>query len=478
MLAMLNKIQATQRRAEKLRPIQVQGPTRVEEAPSLEAYWRARFPRYHYATHINYLVQELSSLKSGDAVIINMPPRHGKSETVGAFLEWWLGQNPDRELMYAAYSARLAQERSRKMRNEIAAGAAFARYFPNVCLARDSKSIGQWKTSHEGGMLAAGVGGSLTGMGAHLAIIDDPLKGRREAESELIRQNVINWFKSDFLTRLSPDGILIVIQTRWHTHDLTGWLLENIQGEDFGAFNWRVINLPALAEDGDALGRSRGQALWPERWPEDKLQKNRHILGEYDFSALYQQQPYVRGGSIFLDGVSRYDAPNAQDARIVIALDTASSKRTSADYSVFSVLAGSGASSEVNADILEVRRGRWALLELGAVAQELQQRYGVEIIVEQTAQSLPIIQYLESMGIRARGVRPIGDKFTRAQPLAAAWNSGRVRVPVSAPWLGDLMAELTAFTGTDGDAHDDQVDSLAYAWDELVNAPVFFIGRA
>lgn len=435
--------------------------------PTLEAYWKARYPNYQYAQHVALLIHTLEQLRAGDALIINMPPRHGKSESVKAYIEWYMGQHPDHSVMYGSYSARLAYRQSRAVRNEILTGGAFPRAFPQVQLARDERSKAQWQTSAEGGFLPAGVGGSITGFGAHLAVIDDPIKGRKQAESPVVRQGVIDWFKNDLYTRLAPDSILIVIQTRWHTEDLTGWLLENMEDEDFSDLNWKTLELPALAEPTrekpDPMGRAAGAALWPDRWSAAKLEKTRRVLGDYDFSALYQQCPTVKGGTIFLESVTRYEVP-ASEGRTVVFADTASSKRETADYSAFSVWRSYLEKGEMCADLLEVVHGRFSITEFGAQARRLQEQYGVPIHVEKNGVGLPITQYLTSVDLNVIPVTVEGDKYTRSLPYSAAWNTGRIRLPRAAPWLSSWMTEHLAFTGTDADGHDDQVDSGSGAW--------------
>lgn len=409
----------------------------------------------------------LESLKPGDIGIINMPPRHGKTETVRAFAEYYLGQHPNHEIMYTSYSSALAYRSSRQIRNEIATGIAFNNCFPTVLLASDSKAVQQWNTLEGGGLRAAGVGGSITGMGAHLAIVDDPLKGRKQAESAVVREAAKEWLKSDLMTRLAPNAIMLLIQTRWHVDDLAGFVLASAGSEDFGGMRVRVLSLPALAEGDqpDPLGRTEGQALWPSRWPASKLAKSAEVLGPYDWASLYQQRPYSRGGAVFNDSPARYESLELEGKRLVAFLDTASSKKTSADYSALVVLAAWSEEGRARADVVEVIRGRYDLLELEGVVRGVVGRFGVSLRIEETAQSLPILQYLRSCKLQVVGRRPVGDKFTRAQPVAAAWKRGDIRLPAAAAWVGEFINELSMFTGTGSDLHDDQVDALSGAWE-------------
>jgi len=444
---------------------------RERKPPPFETYWKDRYPTYHYARHIDVLAGILEGLEPGDALILNLPPRHSKSETVGAYLEWILGRDPSDRVLYTSYSGTLAYKRSRQIRNEIRDGHAFRRHFPGVSLASDSRKVSEWALAthgHEdggGGMIAAGVGGSVTGMGARVGVVDDPLKGRKQAESPKVREAVIDWFRSDFFTRLEPDAIIIIIQTRWHKYDLTGWLLENKDGEDFGAFNWRVLSLPAIAEDDqDPLERPAGAALWPERWPIGKLTANRNLLGEYDWASLYQQRPFLKGGSVFTDGVKRCELPISLDgALVVLTADLAASVKTSADHSVFHAGATWGRGPEMTGKVLEVRRGRWSVDQQINHMQQMQALYGQPFYVERSPNAIPVIDVARSRGVRIIEVKPEGDKFSRAQPYASAWNGGRVEVPM-APWATVYISELTSFKGDGSDDADDQVDTGSYWW--------------
>lgn len=440
--------------------------------PTLTAYWQARYPRYDLAPHIRLMIEALEALGPDEGLIITMPPRHSKTETVKAWMEWMIGQHPGAEAIYASYAVRLARTSSRSIRNEIATGLAFPKFFPHVRLADDAQGATDWGTNKAGFFRAAGVGGSITGMGAFLAAIDDPLKDRKAAESEVIREGVWEWFTSALLTRLAPGARIVLTHTRWHPDDLAGRVLKKIEeGEDaeLGGLTWTHLNLMAIYDDptvADPVGRNLGEPLWPRRFGLKKL-LGMKAANEYDFEALYQQRPRKRGGQVFNDAPTRYQMPDREGARLVIAVDTASSQRKTADFTAFVVMAGQGSGAERTADILEVQHARMDLLQLGAAAQDLQERYGAAITLEETAQSLPIIQYLKTLGVIVRGVRPVGDKFTRSQPLAAAWNAGRVRLPEAAPWVIPLLSEMAAFTGTPADEHDDQVDAAAYAWAAL-----------
>ncbi len=217
-----------------------------------------------------------------------MPPRHGKSELVSRrFPAWLMGKDPTRQVIAASYSAELAQDFGRDVRN-LVGSPEFGVIFPGVALAADSAAAGRWNTGQGGSYVAVGVGGSITGRGAHIGIIDDPLKDRQEADSEVRRAHVKGWYQSTFYTRLMPPAAVVLCQTRWHEDDLAGWLLAEAET---GGDRWEILDLPALD--------SSGEALWPERYPVASLERIRRNVGPREWSALYQQKPQPDEGTYF-----------------------------------------------------------------------------------------------------------------------------------------------------------------------------------
>ena len=231
--------------------------------------------------------------------MIFMPPRHGKSElATKRFPAWFLGRNPDRQVIQASYNSDLAKDFGRQVRN-IFQERRFQNVFQGVELAQDSKAADRWNTSKNGAYVAAGVGTAVTGRGADILIIDDPLKDREEAESETRRETVWNWYTSTAYTRLQGMRAEILVQTRWHEDDLAGRLLE---AEAKGGKKWDKLILPALMSDGGAL--------WPERFPVNVLQEIKQTIGPRDWSALYQQEPAPDDGTFFLKAwFKRHEKP-------------------------------------------------------------------------------------------------------------------------------------------------------------------------
>jgi predicted phage terminase large subunit-like protein len=410
-------------------------------------------PQYSAPRHLQPLVDVLDAAERGPVrALISVPPRFGKTDTVLHAAARWLRRFPGDTVAYASYAADIAHSKSRLARDHaIKAG---------VQLRGDSNAVHEWRTTSNGGMIATGIGGPLTGHGAKLLIVDDPFANRQEAESAIKRQAVHDWFNSTALTRLEPKGSVLVVHTRWHGDDLIG-RLEREGG-------WQVINLPAL----DELGVS----LWEERWPATVLEERHVLVGEYDWASLYQGRPRPRGGALFANA-TRYDTPELAGARIIIGVDPAASEKTYADYSVAVVLAVHGRGATMRCDVLDVMRAQLEIPKLIARLRELQTRYpGAPMAVEAVGGFRAVPQMLRSVDplLNVTEIHPATDKFIRAQPVSAAWNAGRVRIPVSAPWVAAFLDEVQNFTGV-RDAHDDQVDALAHAWNHA-HEPQAYVG--
>ncbi len=220
--------------------------------------------------------------------MIFMPPRHGKSETVTIrYSAWRLENDPKLNIIVGSYNQKLANRFSRRIRR-IAE--------ERIVLSKDRKAVDEWETKEGGGVRAVGVGAGVTGFGADLVMIDDPVKGRSHAESKTIRDNTWEWYTDDVYTRLEPKGAVVLIQTRWHEDDLAGRLKK---AEANGGDRWDVVSLPAIAEADDPLGRKIGEALWPQRFDVKALDRIRQQQGSYSFNAMYQQRPVAREGNVF-----------------------------------------------------------------------------------------------------------------------------------------------------------------------------------
>lgn len=347
----------------------------------------------------------------------------------------------DRRNAYVTYEAHRAEDMSlRALR--IAADAG---------LPTDG-SRRSWRLAGGGGLVATGIGGPLTGYAVDgLLLVDDPVKNRQDAESQVKRDHTHDWFRDVAMTRVHPGGSVVVIQTRWHNDDLGGRLI---------AEGWEHINLPALSDE--------GASLWPEKWSPEFLAKRREIVGEYTWASLYQGRPRPRGAAVFRDAYFYRELPQPLPDKPAIAFrksigaDFAYTKKTYADYSVAVVMAEHAGVYYV----LDVIRAQLEAPAFAARLGPLQKEHGVKVHAYVSGTEKGLIQFLKEREIRMQDSPAIVDKFARAQPVAAAWNAGKVLLPEGAPWVDALLAELGDFTGV-SDRHDDQVDALAAAFDAL-----------
>lgn len=257
---------------------------------SLLNFTKYTFRGYQVSHHHRLICEKLDAVERGEArrVMIFMPPRHGKSELASRrFPPYVLGRNPDKEIISASYGAELAVDFGREVRNTINTP-RYQVVFPGTQLAIDSSAKGRWHTNGRGGYVAAGVGTSITGRGANILNIDDPVKDRAEAESETVRDSIWAWYRSTAYTRLEKDAAVILTMTRWHEDDLAGRLLEAAQVD---GDKWDVLCLPAISPE--------GTALWPEKYDMGALAQMRKVLEQREWGALYQQEPRPSGSSFF-----------------------------------------------------------------------------------------------------------------------------------------------------------------------------------
>ena len=292
--------------------------------------------KYRPNWHHEVIAHELEKIDKGIAdwkiLILMMPPRHGKSEEATInFPAWYLGRNPDKEIITASYSAELAQDFGSKTRNLV--DSEEYQYIFNLKLKQDEKSKAKWKTSKGGSYTSVGIGGAITGRGANVLIIDDPIKNREEADSKLIRDKHWNWFTSTAYTRLEPDGKIVLILTRWHLDDLAGRVLAN---EELSKIT-KIIKFPAIALK-DEKYRKAGEPLWKDRYSLKDLESIKNTIGIYDWSALYQQSPVLTENQEFkqewFQKIKREEVERMNTRRF-LTIDTAMSEKESADYTGF-----------------------------------------------------------------------------------------------------------------------------------------------
>lgn len=385
-----------------------------------------------------------------------MPPGSAKSTYASIlFPPWYLSNHPDHCIIAASHTAELAEKWGRKVRNLVAEHKAVLGISP----ATDLSAAGRWEIVSGGEYFAAGVGGSITGRRADLVLIDDPVRGREDAESELIRDKTWDWYKSDLYTRLKPGGRIVLIQTRWHEDDLAGRLLNEMAS---GGDQWDVVSLPALAIENDPLGREPDQPLWPEWESLDELERKRRAVGPRDWSALYQQRPAPEEGDYFkAEWLRPYvTAPKRETLRVYGGSDYAVTS-DGGDYTVHAVV---GLDPDGRMYLLDVWRqqaasDRWVEAFCDLV-REWKPLGWAEENVQITSGIGPFLdrRQRERKAYCARQQFPTrGDKAQRAQSMRGRMALEGLYVPVNAPWYPEFRAELLSFPAG---KHDDQVDAL------------------
>ncbi len=379
------------------------------------------------------------------------------------FPAWYLGRNPQNQIIFATYSFERSGDVGRKVRNQLI-DPMHSQIFPGISVSKDNQGMNRISTTQGGNFFAVGVGGAIIGRGAHLFVIDDPIKSREEAESELQRGKLVDWFRSVAYTRLMPGNAIIVVQTRWHFDDLTGFLLEDLKHE-----NWHVLSLPAIAEhDDDPMGRAAGDALWPDRYPIETLYQIRDTIGTREWNSQYQQNPLPSsGGMINLDWFKRYKYQEMQDGfaktqadpdapapfgitRIACSWDTAFKEKQLNDPSACTIWGMTKNNSEFY--LLEVVAERLGFPALKKRVIGIHDKFRgvlrrpVPVIVEDRGSGQSLIQELKnSTSIPVIAVTPENNKQIRLDAVAPIIEAGRVFLPDRAPWLVPYETELTRF---------------------------------
>lgn len=435
---------------------------------------------YTHGAHTKYICSVLERLERGEIkrLMIFLPPRFSKSFTVTeTFPSWFVGRDPSRRVIAIAYGDSLSKRYGKQNRSKIEeyGGAIFG-----VKLQKGSETASNWKIeNHQGQMLSAGIGGPITGEGADLLIIDDPIKNRQEANSPTYREMVWNEWKSTFLTRLSPKGSVILILTRWHEDDLAGRLLSEEPGK------WTVLALPCLAEDDDPLGRAPGAPLWPEYgFDEEWALSKKKEVGSYAWAALYQQRPAPLEGGIIKrwwwrfwrpakvelppvslrgpDGVIEVEAvplPHRFD-QVIQSWDMTFKDTKGSSYVAGQIWGRQAA----NKFLLDQVRDRMDFVRTVAAVENLTYRWpgARSKLIEDAANGPAVIATLRSRISGLIPIKPEGSKESRAHAISPEVESGNVYLPhpAVAPWVREFIEEATAFPNS---AYKDQVDAMTQA---------------
>lgn len=415
---------------------------------SLLAFTEYTNPAYASANHHRLIAEKLEAVERGDIdrLMIFMPPRHGKSELASVrFPAWYIGRNPSHQIICASYGHKLAAKFGRQVRNIIST-AEYQRVFPGVMLSEDSQAKDMFNTPEGGAYLAVGVDGPVTGSGGHLVSIDDPVKSRKEAESETERDNAWDWYRGDLYTRLMPNARIVVTQTRWHEDDLSGRILEN-EGRVEEGGQWTVLELPAISD--------QGEALWPEWYPVPVLERIRHAVGPRDFSALYQQKPQPDEGTFF----KREWFKHWQQLPEVRYYGTSDYAVTDGggDYTVLTIwgIDGNGDVYRVNQWKGQTASDEWIERELDLIAKYKPLCWFGEGGVIQKAIEPMLKRRMRERGVHCRleWLPSVADKPTRARSFQAMAATGRIHF--------EPGADLSEFLVFPAGKHDDEVDTAS-----------------
>jgi len=392
----------------------------------------------------------------GSRIIVNMPPRHTKSEFASYLLPAWLiGKNPTLKIIQTTHTSELAVRFGRKVRNLMELE-VYKAIFPDVELRVDSKAAGRWETAQGGEYYAAGVGGAITGRGADLLIIDDP-HSEQDALSETAMESAYEWYTSGPRQRLQPGGSIVVVMTRWSLKDLTGKLIK-AQGADVMSDQWDMIEFPAILPSDNIL--------WPEFWKKEELLKVKASLSLNKWNAQWQQNPTAEEGAIIKkEWWNVWESETVPPVSYIMqSYDTAFSKKETADYSAITTW-GIFKPEEGGPDhiiLLDARKGRWDFPELKSTAKEEYKYWEPDmVIIEAKATGTPLTDELRTMGIPVINYTPSKgkDKHTRMHMVAPIFESGMVWAP-DKKFSEDVIEECVAFPNGD---NDDYCDSMSMA---------------
>lgn len=416
-----------------------------------------RFTNY---AHTDYIAKHLQDIAEGEQkyIIVELPPRHGKSMTITeTFPSYYLGRNPEKRVITSAYSDGLARKFGRLNRNKMI---EFGQLVFDRMLSNDNGTVNNWTLDNGvGGMIATGIGGSITGEGADLLVIDDPIKNNEEAQSQTIRDKVWDEWETTLSTRLHKGGSVIVVMTRWHEDDFVGRLLQR------SPYDWERIRMPAIAEDDDdILGREIGEPLciglgFDEDWADLKKQE----VGSRTWASLYQQRPSASEGNIFKrEWWQFYERVPKKFDKILISWDLTFKESNKSDYVVGSVWLKKGADKY----LIDIVRDRMDFPATLQAVKNLKNKYpkAREILIEDKANGPAVISSIQREVSGVIPINPKESKVARAQAITPQIESGNVFLPKDKTFTYDLIEECASFPNG---AHDDMVDSMSQALNRM-----------
>ena len=420
------------------------------------------WPTFIHGKHHARMAQAFEEVANGTCkrLIINMPPRHTKSEFASYMLpSWFLGKFPNKKVIQTSHTAELAVGFGRKVRNLVDSD-PYKRIFPDVELQSDSKAAGRWNTNHGGDYFAIGIGGAVTGKGADLLIIDDPHSEQEAALAAFnpeIYDKTYEWYTSGPRQRLQPGGAIVIVMTRWSLRDLTAQVIKAAAAR--GGDEWKVIEFPAILDD--------GKPLWPEFWSLKELEVLREELPNSKWQAQYMQQPTSDSSAIIKREwwkVWEHEDPPRCDF-IIQSWDTAHEKKTVNDYSActtWGVWFNEEDNMNPNVILLDAYKERLEFPQLKKKAYEMYQEFEPDTcLIEKKAAGAPLIQELRWMGLSVSEYSPGKgqDKISRLNSVADLFASGKVWAPETR-WAEELVDEVASFPSGE---HDDLVDSMTLA---------------
>lgn len=431
---------------------------------SFMTFVKAMWPGFIHGRHHAVMAKKFEAIAEGKLkrLIINMPPRHTKSEFASYLLPaWFLGRFPGKKIIQSSNTAELAVGFGRKVRN-LVDSEAYTKVFPNVSLRHDSKAAGRWSTNENGEYFAIGVGGTVTGKGADLLIIDDPHSEQEAAlaaNDPSIYDKVYEWFTSGPRQRLQPGGAIVIVMTRWGKRDLTGQVLKAAAQRD--GDEWDVVEFPAILPS--------NKPLWPEFWSYEELSALRNELPNPKWQAQYQQSPTSESAAIIKRewwNIWEPENPPICDYTLM-AWDTAFEKSSRADYSAMTLWGvfehpDDNGIYQTNIILLNAFRDRMEFPELKRRAIEHYRDWEPDsVIIEKKASGAPLIYEMRAMGIPVQEFTPVrgNDKISRVNAISDLFASGRVWAPPSR-WAEEVIDEVASFPSGE---HDDYVDTVSLA---------------